>query len=256
MIQTSILQLLTLFIYLPLLYSSMMSVRGYPSKNITRSAQISKCQLFDYPFTNLTIFFFFLQIFANIYLIIKYNQPEFFDQAITPFIYQNEALLVFSPAGLLIYQAFYGLKYGQANYGKILIFALLGLLGISFFQFIIIGLTKISISQFDLYLFFGSSAISEEFLFRYGIQLGLEKVFKIRLFAKSGSCEYLSVILAILTSSFFFALYHYFVKNLVNLMLAVLVSGIVLGIILRLSKSIDACIIAHFLVNILVTALG
>jgi len=244
---------------------SLVSMRGQQGSNKSRLVYQTKCEMFDYPITNITLILFFTQVFMNVYLLIKYSQPEFFDATLEVFIYQNVAILSFSPVGLLIYQSFYGLKYsnlsgrsgdkgeGMTLLSRIAIFTPIAFLAIAFFQVIIIGLTKISISNFDLFLFFGATAISEEFLFRYGIQLGLEKFFKTRVFSKLGGCEYLSVIFGILISSLVFASYHYFVKNSTDLLLAVLVSGIILGITLRLSKSIDACIIAHFFVNIIVT---
>jgi membrane protease YdiL (CAAX protease family) len=236
-----------------------MTERAFSSEkasNTSRFAYLKQCIIQEYPLSNIAMIFFFVQMFANIYLIVKYSQPEFYDHSLDAFLIQNWAFLFFSTSGLLLHQWAYGIhtvKEGSSySYGMALLYALIGLVAVAYFQIIIIGLTKISISKVDLYIFFGSTAIAEEFLFRYGLQLAMGKWLK-KVFNSASYCETYSEVLAIFITSFMFGLYHYFVKGSWALLLAVFVSGLILGVILRLSKSIDSTIIAHFAVNILTT---
>ena len=221
-------------------------------QNISRFAYIqkTKCEVYGYPISNITILLLGAQFFMGIWLIIKYGQSAV--PSLQTFMWQNQSFLIFSVSGILLHQAFVGLgKPDNENLGKVFYLTLFCAIAVAVVQFIIVSLTKISISLIDQMFFYACAGISEEFLFRFGLQLSIERFF-MKTLSNSSRCNLLSTILAITITSFMFALYHLFVKESVSLMLAVFLSSVILGIFLRIGKRIDVTILAHVIVNLIV----
>lgn len=209
-----------------------------------------EAEAFVFPYTPLTVFFLLVELFINIYLIIKYTNPNFYFVGADSFILQNGAMIFFSLSGWLMHKALIGLRKGKINGLKILMLVSIGLAAVVFAQIFVIKFLLISISPFDLYMFFTSTAIAEEFLFRFGLQPAVEKSIRTAFRRGSAVIRWAPVISVLVVSSAF-ALYHQFVGYDIRMILAVFLSGLILGIIFRVGKSIDSTIIIHILVNLI-----
>jgi membrane protease YdiL (CAAX protease family) len=185
---------------------------------------------------------------AFVYLLVKYSQPAFEFSGSTIFAIQNGTFLILGVTGLLLHSIFRPLERDQFKVTH-LIWSAFAFIGIALVQLVTISLTLISISQIDLFFFYGSVALAEEFFFRYGVQNFTEDFFQTKVFKNTRFCNLISTILAITIASLTFGLLHWFVKEDIILVLAVTLSGVVLGIAYRLTKRIDVCLIAHFALN-------
>jgi len=242
----------------------------------------------EFPFTLMTWVLLFMQMSINLYLIIKYLHPDYSGMlpAGSPFIEQNIWLLFQPWLGILIHSVGYHAeafrhpaplifrrekevdpflalqkqKKERRWLGYIVLGGFLGFILAVFFQFIILrAFIKEAILPIETVMFFLSMAISEEFLYRYGIQTVFEKIGRKAEFKRVTMAHaelpkqdplrnYLSTIIALIAASLIFALYHLFVYGLVEI-LALVTTGIIFGLAFRITRSIDAAIIAHLLVN-------
>jgi hypothetical protein len=146
-------------------------------KNKEKSTYVNgDCKKLDYPLSSLTFLIIFTGFFMNIFLAIKYGQN--YDPLIQAFIIQNYTFMIFNACGLLFYQSFYGIfkNINNEGLGNVFFLTILCSFAVAISQLIIIRLSFISISNFDLLLFFASAGISEESLFRMGLQLSIELI--------------------------------------------------------------------------------
>jgi len=205
--------------------------------------------LTTYPISILTLTFFGLSLFMNIYLLVKYSSPLLYQPRLETFLVQNKMLLVFSISGFLLYLTInrFKLKIDNSKITDSIQKSVFTIFAITISQIIVIKLTKAAISPFDVMVFYAASAISEEFLFRLGLQISIEIVLK-----KIMKNDHLAGILSVLIVSLPFGLYHWYVKHgAIDLVMAVIITGLILGLVLHYYKNIDICLLSHFFINVM-----
>jgi len=217
----------------------------------------------EYVFSPVSIILIIAQIILDVYLLVKYTSVNFYDESVNVFIIQIILSITFTMVGLT-FNAFFANRRGKIESDPKLIF-ITDILGISggavviIFQAIQSSIT-FSISPYDYFLFFLSSAISEETLFRAGIQPSFKALFAPLAGTKTEKNadkttigDVINSILSVGLTSIIFAYMHIFVYTDFSDLLIVFVMGCIFGTIVEISpsKNVDGAYIAHLFANIL-----
>lgn len=205
-----------------------------------------------YYFSYLTVIFIILDLLFVVFLLIKNTEFTEEVQVFTNAV-RNSALFLGIGILLFIFAVFIFTKqrglFKGLGWKNILVGILIGSLG-SIVQFIFLSIFKFSLNKYDFLMFYMCMAISEEILFRGGIQtliiLGLSKIFV-------GRNKIIIRVMGIIVSALGFSSLHIFVYADVGFIyfIVIFIIGCLYGFSFEFMKDkrLDVPILAHFLNN-------
>lgn len=217
----------------------------------------------EYVYTPLTIMFFIIGLAFDMYLLLKYTTAEQLDATVVPFVAQIGIVVFMLFGGMVLFVVFVR-KIKMQQLGRDSFIAILLGLGLGGILILMQGAVKFlrfSVVPYDYYIMFLSVAISEEFLWRFGVQGSLKTMFNLRVdkkVTKEGLertdenrtlSSVLSSGISIAITSSIFMLSHIFVYTSGIDLLIIFLVGVGLGIGVEMTKNLDTSIIAHLFLN-------
>lgn len=219
------------------------------SKNVILGEQDDVGVDKKYQIGFISIFFIFISVSLNVWLMIKYAQQDTTNVAISQFIFQNAISFMLVGIGITLNYTFVNKNLHAGRLNKRGLFALgIGALafGISVIvQVFVQAFFKMSVAPIDLYFIFITLSVSEEMCFRYGVQASIESVIE----DYSGS-RIISALIAVPLASVLFMLVHFSVYTQLVERLVVFGIGCVFGGFFAWTRNTDTNVVAHFLTNV------
>ena len=220
----------------------------------------------EYVISYFTLIIIFVSIGVDIFLLLKYTSTSVLSADVNAFLIQITVTMSFIMFGFVLHFVFVNRSIKNERFTLYTLISIglgIGIGGASLlFQSILRGI-KLSVVPFDYFLFFITVAVSEEMLWRFGIQPSFKILFNFTFYRTKYQADYqvkeenrlpsvlLSSGLSIGASAGLFTLFHIFVYNTSEELLIIFVLGAIFGISMEITRRVDVSIVAHMMVNII-----